>query len=252
MTQEKKLLLSAAGPNMVPILEKYSQPLFERFAAAQGYDVQVAALEEDDVTRKGGKAKSARWAKINLMQQALRSHDLVAWFDADVLIRRTDEDIADHLGSEDFQGLVLHSVPTERRINPNTGVWVMRNSEIALDFLDEVQEIGMPDGRWADQGAVLKALGWIMGDENYYGARPGPGTRFTAGTAYLPTGWNQPHKAPRSNAANYVGRPEVADPQAIHFMGMAIAEREFLMDAVLDEITTRQTQDEWPFGEATA
>lgn len=79
--------------------------------------------------------------------------------DGDVLVLRFDEDVADHLHPEHFQALALEQVPFEHRVNPNTGVWLLRSGPDAFDFLDAVEAAGQQPGPWADQGAVLAALG---------------------------------------------------------------------------------------------
>lgn len=226
MSKKDKVLVTSAGPNMMRVLTEFSLPRFQRFGAEQGYDIHVEELSKDSLTRKSEDAKSARWQKMRILRAALKQYDTVAWFDADVLIRRYDEDIARHLADTSFQGLVLHDVPAEDRINPNTGVWVIRNRQESFDFLNAVEDIGMPQGRWADQGAVMRALDWINGDENYRGARmPTAKNRFVQGTTWLPIGWNQPYCEDRPNPEAYVGRPTVADPHALHFMAMTIDER---------------------------
>lgn len=226
MSKIKKVLVTAAGPNMMPVLQNHSLPTFKKFADKQGYDIRVTELPSDSLARKDPQAKNARWQKMAILRDALATNDIAVWLDADILIRRFDEDIADHLAETDYQGLVLHKVPAENRINPNTGVWVMRNTSKAFDFLNAVESVGMPEGRWADQGAVMKALGWTMGDDRYSGARmPDKGTSFMEGTAWLPIGWNQPYCDNRPNPAAYVGRPTVKDPHALHFMAMTIQER---------------------------
>jgi hypothetical protein len=132
---------------------------------------------------------------------------------ADVLVARTDDDVTAHLHPDHFQALALEQVPAEHRVNPNTGVWLMRSCPSAFDFLDAVEAAGTQPGPWADQGAVLAALGWNRGDERYHWSGPGPGTRFLAGTSWLPSGWNQPYLEGRTaencyngSAASYVGR----------------------------------------------
>lgn len=108
----------------------------------------------------------------------------------------------------------------------------MRSCPQAFAFLDAVEAAGQQPGPWADQGAVLAALGWDRGDASYRWARPGPGTPFLAGTSWLPTGWNQPYLEQRlegdcfnSSAASYADRPRVLHPHALHFMGMSPAAR---------------------------
>jgi len=230
----KKALVTAAGPSMLPVLDRFSLQSFKRFAYKQGYSVQVHYLESDDVERKSEAAKRARWQKLRIIRDALMQNDAVLWFDADVFICRTDTDILESLDIADYQGLVLHHVPSENRTNPNTGVWIMRHTAKSFHFLDAVEAIGMPEGRWSDQGAVLEALGWIKGDERYHGARmPAVPTEFMIGTAWLPIGWNQPHCMDRSNPDDYLGRPTVPDPFAIHFMAMTIPDRLEYMGAVV-------------------
>jgi galactosyl transferase GMA12/MNN10 family len=219
-------IVTAAGPAMHDALHDLALPTFRTYAQAWGWKV----LAHDLFTDGSGAdiaATQAKWAKLELLREALRHHPLALWLDADVLLLRHDDDIRQHLHPESFQALVLEHVPAEHRVNPNTGVWLLRSCPAAFAFLDAVQNCGLQPGPWADQGAVLVALGWDRGDETYRWARPGPGNAFTAGTSWLPPGWNQPYLEERldsdqynGTAASYVGRPNVADPQALHFMGM--------------------------------
>jgi hypothetical protein len=226
MNSLKKTLVTAAGPNMMPVLEEYTLPTFKEFARINNYNIEVTPLTTDSLLRKHDAAKKARWQKIEIMRRALRNSDVVAWFDADVIITKSNRDIIDDAEAEDFQGLVIHEVPAESRINPNTGVWVMKNSELSFDFLESVTDIGMTSERWADQAAVMQGLGWNMGDERHYGASP-PDKRnkYCKRTSWLPVGWNQPCCDNRPNPAAYIGRPLVERPYAVHFMAMTITER---------------------------
>lgn len=230
MAKNEKTLVTAAGPNMMPVLEKFSLPTFERFAQEHGYNVEVTQLGDDSLARKDVQAKEARWQKISILKKALGNSALVVWFDADVLIKRFDEDIAANLSEESYQGLVLHDVPAEDRINPNTGVWVMRQCTESFEFLDAVGQVGMVSSRWADQAAVMQVLGWPMGDERHHGTHmPTESNKFFQGTDWLPIGWNQPYCENRPNPEAYVGRPLVEYPNAVHFMAMTIEDRMIYM-----------------------
>ena len=153
---------------------------------------------------------------------------MALWLDADVLVMRTDEDIADHLHPHHFQALALEHVPFEHRVNPNTGVWLMRSCPESFSFLDAVSAAGRQPGPWSDQGAVLAALGWRRGDAgSTAGPVPGLGSPFLLHTSWLPTGWNQPYVDGRSaescynsSPESYATRPQVPRPHALHFMGM--------------------------------
>jgi len=229
---DRAAVLTAAGPTMRPLMHAYAVPTFQRFGAEWDYEVRAVDLDFDGA-RADGPAQGAKWAKVRLIRQALKEYSLVLWMDADVLVTRVDEDIADHLHPDHFQGLVLEQVPYEHRVNPNTGVWLLRSCEQAFAFLDAVEAAGQQPGPWADQGAVLAALGWRRGDERYHWAGPGAGTEFLSGTSWLPPGWNQPYVEERAAAdcynsepESYVTRPTVASPHAVHFMGMTPEARE--------------------------
>ncbi len=227
---------------MHDVLHDLSLPTFQRYAACWDYQVRAAALPSDGAGA-GVAAQRAKWAKVGLLRRALNDFSLAVWLDADVLLLRDDEDIATHLHPEHFQALALEHVPAEHRVNPNTGVWVLRSQPAAFAFLDAVEAAGPQPGPWADQGAVLAALGWHRGDGRYHWAGPGRGSRFLAGTSWLPPGWNQPYVTGRveselynGSASSYVDRPLVTDPHALHFMGMTPAARYRHMTAVADSV----------------
>jgi hypothetical protein len=220
------VLLTAAGPQMRGVMCDLALPTFHRYAAHWGYDVLAVDLPADGVGADPA-ARRAKWQKIQLIRDALIYSPVVVWLDADVLLLRDDEDIVGHLHPGHFQALALEQVPAEHRINPNTGVWVLRSCPATFAFLDAVEAAGPQPGPWADQGGVLAALGWDRGDEDYHWARPGWGSRSLAGTSWLPPGWNQPYIANRletelynGRSSSYVDRPQVDRPHALHFMGM--------------------------------
>lgn len=157
----KKALVSAAGPNMQEILA-CSEPTFEHFADTHGYDLVIDRQLQDHSQHQHPDSKAARWGKIALLEQTIRSHDLVVWMDADVMIHKFDRDIADDVPHDCFQAFVLELFP--HRFNPNSGVWALRQDEESARFLEDVRGIGQLDHSWADQGAICTALGWDIGD----------------------------------------------------------------------------------------
>lgn len=181
---------------MRPVLHDLALPTFRRYAEARGWSVVAEDLGADGNGADLG-AQRAKWAKVRMLRRALAEHPFALWIDADVLVLRTDDDITTHLRPGDFQALVLEQVPAEHRVNPNTGVWLLRACPQAQAFFDTVEAAGSQPGPWADQGAVLAALGWDRGDADYRWARPGPGNAHTARTAWLPPGWNTPYLVSR-------------------------------------------------------
>lgn len=220
-------IVTAAGPQMASVLHDLALPTFADYARRWGWALLAEDLASDGAGADQA-AQLAKWAKLQLVRTALQQHQLVLWLDADVLLQRHDEDVTVHLRDGHFQALALEHVPAEHRVNPNTGVWLVRSCPQAFAFLDAVQAAGQQPGPWADQGAVLAALGWNRGDERYHWAGPGVGNAFLTGTSWLPPGWNQPFLGARTEgecfnsvAASYAERPQVADPHALHFMGMS-------------------------------
>lgn len=221
--RSSRALVTAAGPQLRAGLQDLALPTFARYAAQWDWELVVEDLAIDGADAQTV-ARQARWAKLRLIRQALAAHDLVLWLDPDVLVLRDDEDVAQHLHPETFQALALEHVPAEHRVNPNTGVWLVRSCPQAFAFLDAVAAAGQQPGPWADQGAVLAALGWDRGDERYHWARPGPGNAHLAGTSWLPPSWNQAVQDLRV-PDGCADRPRVVDPHVLHFSGLPPAER---------------------------
>jgi hypothetical protein len=243
------VVVTAAGPQLRAVLHELALPTFQLFAAQWGYAVHAEDLPSDGIGADSG-AQLAKWTKIRLLRDALASFPLALWVDADVLLARQDEDIAVHLHPDCFQALAIEQVPHEHRVNPNTGVWLMRSCPMAFDFLDAVEAAGPQTGPWADQGAVLATLGWDRGDDRYWWSRPGRGGPFMDGTSWLPPGWNQPYLGGRldenlfnGSAKSYVGRPTVNNPYAVHFMGMTPTARYQHMAAVAATLSTAAADD---------
>ena len=233
---ERKVIVTAAGPRMWHLLERYSLPTFWCFADRFAYDVLASRLDDDGATDDRRSSNPARWAKLPLLRQALESYDIVVWLDADVMIRRFDDDIATHLAPQKFQAFALEQVPQDRRINPNTGVWVMRGGRQAGRFLRAVERAGQQAGPWADQAAVMRVLGWDRGGSIYHDAGPGAGSRYLRGTGWLPPSWNQVYSVPGEDAKSVHAIPRVQEPHALHFAGMSMDAREPLMRRVLERV----------------
>ncbi len=99
----RKAIVTAAGPRMWHLLERYALPTFWRFADRFAYDVLPSFLDDDGRSEDRRATNGARWAKLPLLREAAESYDIVVWLDADVMICRFDDDIASHLAPEKFQ-----------------------------------------------------------------------------------------------------------------------------------------------------
>lgn len=219
--RRSRALVTAADPRTRPVLNDLSLPTFARYASRWEWQLLV----EDLFTDVGG---TTEWDKVRLIRQALEVYELVLWLDAETLLLRDDEDVAAHLHPDHFQALGLEHVPSEHRVNPTAGAWLLRSCPEAFAFLDTVDAAGPQAGPWAVQGAVLAALGWDRGDERYHWSRPGRGSLHLAGTSWLPPSWNQQLVDQQAE-----GRPRVPDPHVLHFHGMSPTDRYRAMAQVI-------------------
>jgi len=138
-------IVTAAGPHMRAILHELALPSFRRYADRWGWALCATSLPHDGAAADPS-AQRAKWAKIGLLRQALRTFPMALWLDADVLLTRHDDNVATHLHPDAFQALALEHVPYEHRVNPNTGVWLLRSCKQAFDFLDAVEAAGPQPG----------------------------------------------------------------------------------------------------------
>lgn len=200
----RKLLLSAAGDAMAPLLA-LSARTFRAYADRYGYELELHAIRDDD-DRSSEFVRAAKWRKVSLLRSALERAAIVLWIDADAAIRRFDRDIAEELPADSFQGLVLERF--HDRCNPNTGVWLLRGNGPARSFLDDVLATGPLAHSWADQATVCHLLGWDLGDHHGSGARPQRATRHRAGTTWLDGAWNAvAADDPAARIRHLAGRP---------------------------------------------
>ncbi len=144
-------IVTAAGPQMRTVLHELALPSFRRYADRWGWTVRPTDLAQDGAGADPD-AQQAKWAKVSLLRQALRWYPLVLWLDADVLLTRVDEDVTTHLHPAAFQALALEHVPHEHRVNPNTGVWLLRSCPQAFAFLDAVDVAGPSPVRGRTRG----------------------------------------------------------------------------------------------------
>ena len=92
-----------------------------------------------------------------MLREALASHDLVLWIDADAVIVDSSRDIADELAPDRFLGLVRHGDV------PNTGVMLLRSGDLARDLLDRTwSATRLIDHPWWENAALLDALGYDL------------------------------------------------------------------------------------------
>ncbi len=190
------------------LILQYCRPTFEKYALKHGYDLKIHTEAPIHTSEETSPARLARACKARLIQDALLENDIVLWLDADVMISRYDTDILDEMDPQSFQGLVLEIHP--ERFNPNTGVWLLRNTELAHNFLSQHRNMDDIDHVWVDQAKVMRLLGWELGDYVGRGAKPVHESKYLAGTQWLAPEWNPLgllYGMPQARFRHYAGQP---------------------------------------------
>jgi hypothetical protein len=125
---------------------------FRRFAKRHGYELELH-------TQVVEPSRPPPWSKVALIRRLLDQHELVLWLDADIVVVRSDADIAGELPGDRFLAMVEHTVGG--KANPNTGVMVIRSGDEARRFFDEVWDsTDYLNHRWWEQAAVMNLLGY--------------------------------------------------------------------------------------------
>ena len=223
----KALCSIGSGPHEA--LLEISRPTFAAYAERHGYEL-ITSTQSDP-------RRPPAWAKVPMLREALATHDLVVWIDADAVIVDGSRDIADELEPARFLGVVGHG---ERKV-PNTGVIVLRADGRARDLLDRMwNATRFVDHPWWENAALVDALGYDLPEALEPGlrgrllrlaaragvrqlrpsapARPSP---FLAGTQFLPREWNS------------VYLDQAAQPRIVHCLAVPVEQRARDMRAAL-------------------
>jgi hypothetical protein len=145
-------VLCSLGTGKQRKLLRLASITFRRYAKRHGY---VLALHDEVIDG----SRPPAWSKVALIRSLLDKHELVLWLDADIVIVRSDRDIADELPGDRFMAMVEHTVGG--KVNPNTGVMAIRSGDEARRFFDAVwQKTEYLNHRWWEQAAVMDLLGY--------------------------------------------------------------------------------------------
>ena len=173
----RKAVATIGTGAMRPVLDQ-SLHTFRRFGERHGYDVIVGGEEaiED---------RAPAWNKVLLLRSLLESYDYVLWIDADAIILDDSIDPVSLLGDGHYQALVRYRWNEEECAC--TGVWLLRNVEKAVAFLDAVWNGGEGYLRlhpW-EQAAAMRLLGYSVDPDRFVAA-----TEWTNGTLWLANEWD--------------------------------------------------------------
>jgi hypothetical protein len=163
----------------------YTVPAMRRYAEKYGFDF---AEHVDPICER-----PIAWSKLYLARDKFaQGYDTIFWIDADALIRRFDEDIRGHIdGNHEFYFVKeeFHKFKAKSRLN--SGVFLMRKSEIADQFLEAVlNRAEFTNHYWWEQAAVLAEFGLWSNFEEEELHRPDEPNRFISRLKLLPARWN--------------------------------------------------------------
>ena len=209
----------------------YTVPAMRRYAELYGFDFD----EHVDPIRD----RPIAWSKIYIAREKFaKGYDTIFWLDADAKIRRFDEDIRDHIDSDHEFYFVKEQFHEAVKSRLNSGLFVMRRSEIADRFLDAVlSRTELTNHVWWEQAAILATFGlWSNFDDHL--RRADEPNEFSSRLKFLPPRWN-----------SFMGKD--CDPDAIvhHFIildnhGKAAA---LAIDAIFDQMGPRDAAREEQF-----
>lgn len=150
---------------------------YERYARRWGWDL---VLSTEDLAE----GRPASWSKIPLLRSLMDEYEWLLWLDADVVIVDFEADISKEIRSD--YNLYLTEHCWHGQYTANAGVMLMRCSDWARSFLDEVwARACYTEHPWWENAAILDMLG--------YGLQPARLVRPTSWlqrTRFLDIRWN--------------------------------------------------------------
>lgn len=175
----------------------HTVPLLARYAERHGAGFGCANLAGE---------RTPSWMKVPALLQALRTHEQVAWIDADVVVS-PDADCIFEAAGDCWQALVEHE--TDCGTVPNCGVWVVKPPMVPV-LTDMWNSGDYRDHGWWEQAALLEQMGYEVMTGPH--ARLDAPTTLYANTTFLPPRWNHhPHDRRRVDAPTFVHVTQYAD-----------------------------------------
>jgi hypothetical protein len=205
----QRALLNLSSRTLIPYAQRHGYAL----------DLHTAAAEN---------SRPPAWSKITILRRLVQEHDLVVWIDADAMIVDGRRDIGDELADDRLMALVTHRVGQVSM--PNTGVWVLRGGEEAVDLLDQIwEQDDLIHHQWWENAALCRLLGYDLDPVRL--ARP---TDLLANrTQDLDPCWNSIYGAKAPSA------------RINHYPGFALRTRRVLMARDLAVVRARRLARRW-------
>jgi hypothetical protein len=153
MTTEKKgvAVLSLYTPNYADVGE-FTEKSKREYAKRHGY---TPLLERESVDL----SRAPTWGKIMMLSAALMDHDIAFWIDADAMILDLSISVHDLLAQDDQESGPSDLYISKDHNGINCGVFLMRSTDTAARFLEDVWErTEFKNHYWHEQAAMMALL----------------------------------------------------------------------------------------------
>jgi len=173
----KSLILTGWSGSTHAAMAKHTAPLMQAYANRHGHDFRSLALDGE---------RPASWQKLPALFASLKTYDVVAWLDIDIVIAWPGADIVDELQPGKCQAVVEHL--TECGRVPNCGVWVVTRE--MKPTLEQAWVAGsdVVHHPWWEQAAIMRLMGYAV-EPGPHGKLDSPATLYEQ-TTFLRPEWN--------------------------------------------------------------
>jgi len=200
-------VLCSLGTGPYEQLLSISGITFEAYAERHAYDLRLE-------TTVLAPERPPAWSKIVLARDLLELYDEVLWIDADAIFLDISKDIAELVRPGKDLYLVEHLyAENETWRSANSGVFLVRSTDWARDFLDRVwASEQFIDHAWWENAAVLDLLGYEL-PPDLTPPRKAPGAPLPPEVQLIGLEWNSTQGAslaPHPRIRHH-GRAEIAE-----------------------------------------
>jgi len=173
----RSLILTGWSGDLHTAMANHTVPLMAAYAKRHGHDFRTVGLDGE---------RPASWDKLPAMYAALRSYDVVAWLDVDVVVAWPGADIIAELQPGKSQAVVEHL--TECGRVPNCGVWVVARAMQPTLRQAWAEGSAFVDHPWWEQAAIMLLMGYVV-EPGPHGKLDSPTTLYEQ-TTFLRPEWN--------------------------------------------------------------
>ena len=192
----RKVVLCALGAGPHEELLHVAGPTFERWAQRHHYDLDIRRSSPTP-------ERPPSWAKVSIITERLRTHDVVIWLDADAVVVDPTHDLSRCVSRRRPLALVAHRY--NGQTVPNMGVFAVLSTRLTRRLMRDLWSMTQyVDHKWWENAALLDLLGYDISTEPIVQRRH---TRLNRRVAWLDVAWNSIdlHASPVPIVKHYPG-----------------------------------------------